>query len=59
MMYVGYKFKIDDAGIDFSESDGYDGIQMPEGYDVGDIFTLIVTPEGGLFLKKIEREGVH
>jgi len=59
MMYVGYKFKIDDAGIDFSESDGYDGIQMPAGYDVGDIFTLIVTPEGGLFLKKIEREGVH
>ena len=59
MMYVGYKFKIDDAGIDFSESDGYDGIQMPAGYDVGDIFTLIVTPEGGFFLKIIERDGVH
>ena len=59
MIYVGYKFKIDNDGIDFSESDGYDGIQMPAGYDVGEHFVLEVTPEGGLFLKRIERQGVH
>jgi hypothetical protein len=59
MMYVGYKFKIDGAGIDFSETDGSNGIKMPEGYDVGEHFVLEVTPEGGLFLKRIERQGLH
>ena len=59
MIYVGYKFKIDNDGIDFSESDGYDGIKMPAGYDIGEHFVLEVTPEGGLFLKRIERQGVH
>ena len=33
--------------------------KMPEGYDVGEHFVLEVTPEGGLFLKRIERQGLH
>ena len=60
MMYIGYKFKIDDQGLDLGAQDGEShGIAMPPGYDVGDFFVLEVKPDGGLFLKRIEREGNH
>ena len=47
MLYVGYKFEVDDKGIEFQD------MKVPEGYDVSDLFEVEVTEEGNLYLKAV------
>ena len=50
MLYVGYKFEVDDQGIEFQN------MKVPAGYDVSDLFEVEVTEEGNLYLKAVEKE---
>lgn len=50
MLYVGYKFEVDDKGIKFQN------MKVPAGYDVSDLFEVEVTEEGNLYLKAVEKE---